>query len=284
MQDTSIDTIDLEAYFQRIGYSGARTASLPTLEAIHACHTNAIAFENLSPLLGQPVLLDLPALQHKLVDAGRGGYCFEQNGLLRLALAALGFQVTSLVARVLWGVPAGVMTPRSHMLLMVHIDDVPYICDVGFGGSTLPTPIRLTPNIAQSTSHEPFRLIQAEDSYILQIYFAQTWQSLYQFDLQPQYPADYEVSNWHVSTHPKSLFVNSLMVSRLKKGCRYSLHDNRFAIHCLNGATEHRVLTTAEELRWVLDREFRLVLPDHPDIESVLHRFAGSKQQEIAEA
>ena len=282
MQDTFVDTIDLEAYFQRIGYSGARTASLPTLEAIHACHTSAIAFENLSPLLRQPVLLDLPALQHKLVDAGRGGYCFEQNGLLRIVLAALGFQVTSLAARVLWGAPKGVLTPRSHMLLMVHIDDVSYIADVGFGGSTLPTPIQLTPNIAQSTTHEPFRFIQSEDSYILQIYFARAWQSLYQFDLQPQYPPDYDVSNWHISTHPKSLFVNSLMVSRIDERCRYSLSGNRFSTHSLNGTTEHRVLTTAKELRLVLTRELRLRLPDHPDMEDVLHRFAGSKNEETA--
>ena len=277
MPDPSVDTINLDAYFQRIDYSGDRTASLPTLEAIHICHAKAIAFENLSPLLGQPVLLDLPSLQEKLVNAGRGGYCFEQNGLFRSVLIALGFQVTSLAARVLWGVPTGAMTPRSHMLLMVHIDDVPYIADVGFGGSTLPTPIRLTSNIDQSTSLEPFRLISAKDSYILQVYFAGTWQSLYQFDLQPQYPADYEISNWYVSTYPKSRFVNSLMVSRLDESSRYTLYDNRFTIHPLNGATEHRLLTTAKELRLVLTREFRLTLPDHRNMENVLHRLAESR-------
>ena len=70
MQDISTDPIDLDAYFQRIGYSGERTASLSTLEAIHACHTNAIAFENLSPLLGQPVLLDHVDL--KIVPSASG--------------------------------------------------------------------------------------------------------------------------------------------------------------------------------------------------------------------
>ena len=276
MQNISTDTIDLDAYFQRIGYSGERTASLSTLEAIHACHTNKIAFENLSPLLGQPVLLDLPSLQQKLVDARRGGYCFEQNGLFRSVLIALDFQVISLAARVLWRAPEEEITPRSHMLLMVQIDDVPYIADVGFVGSTLPTPMRLTPNVTQSTSHEPFRLIPAKNSYILQVYFAQMWQSLYQFDPQPQYPADYEVSNWYVSTYPKSRFVNSLMVSRLEENCRYALHNNRFTMRPLTGVTEHRMLTTAKELRVVLTREFRLTLPDHPEIENVLQRLAES--------
>ena len=273
----SAEAIDLDAYFQRIGYSGERTATLPTLAAIHAAHAQAIAFENLSPLLKQPVLLDLPSLQQKLVQAGRGGYCFEQNGLFRSVLIALGFQVTSLAARVLWGVPAGVITPRSHMLLIVHIGDVPYLADVGFGGSTLPTPIQLIPDIDQSTPLEPFRLMSAQDSYILQVCFAGAWQSLYQFDLQPQYPADYEVSNWYVSTYPTSWFVNSLMVSRLAQSGRYTLYDNRFTLHPLNGATEHRLITTAKDLRLVLTREFQLTLPDHQDMENVLHRLVKSR-------
>jgi arylamine N-acetyltransferase len=51
----------------------------------------AIAFENLNSLLNQPVKLDLASLQQKLINEGRGGYCFEQNsrrcGLFCLLLA-----------------------------------------------------------------------------------------------------------------------------------------------------------------------------------------------------
>ena len=274
MQDSSTDSINLDAYFQRIGYRGERTPTLPTLEAIHYGHTQAIAFENLSPLLGQPVLLDLISLQQKIVDAGRGGYCFEQNSLFRSVLIALGFQVIGLAARVLWGVPEGVITPRSHMVLIVHIDNESYIADVGFGGLTLTTPIRLTPEIQQSTSHELFRLIKAKDAYIMQVHFAQKWQSLYRFDLQAQHTSDYEVSNWYVSTHPKSLFVNSLIAARPDADCRYALRDNRFTIHPLNnGETEHHILTTAKELCTVLTNEFRLKLPANSDVEGILQRF-----------
>ncbi|MDJ0708045.1 MAG: arylamine N-acetyltransferase [Leptolyngbyaceae cyanobacterium MO_188.B28] len=274
MQDPSTDSINLDAYFQRIGYRGERTPTLQTLEAIHYGHTQAIAFENLNPLLGQPVHLDLISLQQKLVDAGRGGYCLEHNSLFRSVLIALGFQVISLAARVLWGAPEGVITPRSHMALIVHIDNEPYIADVGFGGLTLTTPIRLTPEIQQSTSHELFRLIKAEDDYIMQAYFAQKWRSLYRFDLQPQYPPDFEVSNWYVSTHPKSKFVNSLIAARPDVDCRYALRNNRFSIHPLdNGETEHHILTTAKELCTVLTNEFRLKLPANIDIEDILQWF-----------
>jgi N-hydroxyarylamine O-acetyltransferase len=102
--------IDLDAYFERIGYDGERAPTLATLRAIHARHATMIPFENLSPLLRQPVRLDLASLQDKLLHQGRGGYCFEQNLLLRAVLLALGFQVRGLAARVRWNVPDEVVT------------------------------------------------------------------------------------------------------------------------------------------------------------------------------
>jgi N-hydroxyarylamine O-acetyltransferase len=162
--------IDLDAYFQRIGYSGDCSPRLTTLQAIHQRHSQTIAFENLNSLLKQPVKLDLASLQQKLINERRGGYCFEQNSLLRAVLLGLDFQVTNLAARVLWNLPSGTIAPRSHMVLWVNIDGEPYIADVGFGGLTLTTPLALTPDIEQPTSHEPFRLIATDRSYIMQAY------------------------------------------------------------------------------------------------------------------
>ncbi len=96
-----LDVIDLDAYFQRIGYQGERLPTQQVLQAIHRQHAQTIAFENLNSFLKQPVHLDLASLQQKLIHEGRGGYCFEQNLLLRSVLVALGFQVTSLAARAL---------------------------------------------------------------------------------------------------------------------------------------------------------------------------------------
>ena len=76
------DQLDLDAYLKRIGYTGDGRPTLATLQAIHLRHATAIPFENLTPLLHQPVRLDLASLQHKLIQSGRGGYCFEQNLLL----------------------------------------------------------------------------------------------------------------------------------------------------------------------------------------------------------
>ena len=58
---------------------------------------------NIDPFLGRAPKLDVASLQAKMVASRRGGYCFEHNALLRAGLIALGFDVTSLVARVVLG-------------------------------------------------------------------------------------------------------------------------------------------------------------------------------------
>ena len=75
--------MDLNAYAARIEYSGEFTPTLATLREVHLSHATHIPFENLDILLGRPIRLDLENVAAKLIDARRGGYCFEQNALLR---------------------------------------------------------------------------------------------------------------------------------------------------------------------------------------------------------
>jgi len=266
------DTLNLNHYFQRIGYQGDRSPTLQTLQEIHRCHTRAIAFENLNSFLQQPVHLDLASLQQKLIYEGRGGYCFEQNLLFRAVLLALGYPVTNLAARVLWNLPAGTIMPRSHMLLRVDIEGHFYIADVGFGGITLTEPLRLIPDIEQPTSHETFRFIESEQVYTMQVGINQEWKSLYYFDLHEQQIPDYEVTSWYVSTFPQSIFVTSLIVARPDRDRRYALRNNQFTTYHLNGPTEQRELSSVGELCDVMETIFLLKLPAIATLESSLQR------------
>lgn len=272
MQNQPLDAIDLDAYCQRIGYSGDRLPTLATLQAIHLGHAKSIAFENLNSLLKQPVALDLSSLEQKLIHKRRGGYCFEQNLLLRSVLTSLGFQVTNLAARVLWNLPDGVITPRSHMLLLVHGEGGPYIADVGFGGTTLTAPLALAPDVEQQTPHEPFRLLQTDHTYTMQVLIGDAWKSLYRFDLQEQQLPDYEVSNWYVSTHPNSIFVNTLMAARPDTDRRYALRNNQLTTHHVDGRTERLELSTVKEMRQALEDIFHLQLPLIEDLDQSLQR------------
>ena len=254
------ETVDLDAYFARIGYAGPREPTLDTLRAIHALHPAAIAFENLDPLLGRRVHLNLASVEGKLVQAGRGGYCFEQNGLLSHVLAALGFHVTGLAARVLIGHAPG-STRRSHMLLMISLPQARFIADVGFGSWALSAPLDLDRQGEQETPHGPFRIARHEDYYDVQTLMDGDWVTLYRFSLEEQGPMDYEVSNWFCATHPESKFTTDLMVARLPPGKRLGLLNRRFSIHHPGGRTERRELRSAGEIAEVLENEFAIALP-----------------------
>lgn len=261
---------DLDAYLDRIGYRGPRTATLDTLEALHALHPAAIPFENLNPLLGWPVALDVDALQQKMVADHRGGWCFEQNTLFRNALEALGFSVSSLAARVLWNAP-GPVGPRSHMLLRVDLNGLAYLADVGFGGNVLTSPLRFEPQVTQSTRHEPHRLMPLENGFLLEVSVRGEWSPLYRFTLEPQFPSDYEVSNWYLCHHPSSFFRYMLLGARAQPDARYALRNNSLSIH-RGDQTERRHFTNGADLRSCLEMDLGIRLPQSPDLDAALER------------
>lgn len=133
--------MQLSGYFARIGFKGPATPDLKTLRAIHRAHLCAIAYENLDIHLGRALALDLPAVFDKLVTRGRGGWCFEMNGLLAWALREIGFQVSMLGAAVN-PVSADMLPGRDHLVLRVDLDQ-PWLADAGFGNGFLePIPLR----------------------------------------------------------------------------------------------------------------------------------------------
>jgi len=85
--------MDVDAYLRRVGFTGGARPTLETLRELQFAHVAAIPFENLSPLLGEPVRLDEASLEEKLVRRRRGGWCFEHNLLLAHVLRAMGLWV-----------------------------------------------------------------------------------------------------------------------------------------------------------------------------------------------
>lgn len=263
-------SIDLEAYLRRIGHDAPVAPDEATLRALAAAHAAAIPFENLDPLLRIPVELTPEAVERKLVLAHRGGYCFEQNLLFAEALRAVGFEVTGLVARVLWKRPEDAITAHTHMLLRIELAGESWLADVGFGGQTLTGALRLRPGIEQPTSHEPFRLMMVDGDWRMQSLVHGQWLSLYRFDLRRAWPIDYAVANYYVSTWPQSSFANDLVVCRTDAERRLSLHNREFTVRRMEREPERRMLRGSAEIRRVLEKEFLLRLPEHPRLGSLL--------------
>jgi len=267
-------TLNLDNYFARIGYAGPRAPALEVLQAIHRLHPRAIPFENLNPLTRRAVKLDLESVETKLVDDHRGGYCFEQNTLLANVLQELGFRVTPLIGRVLWGREPDAVTPRTHMVLRIDLDNEAWIADVGLGSVTLTSPLRLSPGLAQRTDLGIFRLADASrDALYLEVQARdESWSRAYRFDLHPVEWIDYETSNWYTSTSPEAIFASNLIVCRVLSGTRLTLLNDQVNERAADGSLigEQR-LASADELAACLRERFGLNVGDI-DIADIFER------------
>jgi len=253
---------DLDAYFTRIGYTGPRTPTLATLHAITAAHTSSIPFENLSILMGQAIDLEIDALLAKLVHARRGGYCFEQNGLLLHVLGALGFKVAPLSARVRIDRPRDYIPPRTHVFLRVDVDGDTWLTDVGVGGLSLTSAIRLDTDAEQATPHDQRRIVREGARLFHQVRFGDEWQDVCEFTLEEMPPIDRELGNWFTSAHPRSHFKNRLIVARAASdGARLTLLNNELKVRRRGAAADRRLIATADELLDVLRLHFGLSFP-----------------------
>jgi N-hydroxyarylamine O-acetyltransferase len=254
--------IDLDSYFARIGYSGSRAPILETLHAVTAHHASSIPFENLDVLLGRGINVEPAAVERKLVHERRGGYCFEQNHLLLLALQSLGFDVAPLSARVRWQRPRDFIPPRTHLFVRVRIDGETWLTDVGVGGVSLTSAIRLNDPKDQSTSHELRRIVHEEGCFFHQVRLGTEWHDVCEFTGEEMPAIDRELANWWTSTSPNSKFRQNLMVARAgKQGDRFTLNNGEYTHRRGAEILAQKTITSPEELLTVLADSFDLHFP-----------------------
>jgi len=274
------DALDIAAYLRRIGFTGPLVATAPVLARIVARHAEAIPFENIEVLAGRVPGLGLAALQRKLVLGGRGGYCFEQNGLLLAVLRMAGFAVRPREARVRLGVPDGVATGRTHMALEVALPDAPRcLVDVGFGGAAPAVPLVLSDRGVQHDGVDAFRLLDDGTDRVLQVETEAGWTDCYRLAATEPQPIDFEIGNWWVATHPQALLRNNLLVARALPGLRLTLFNDLLTQRRPGGTPpQQRRLATRAEFEDVLAEGFglRLAAADVDAVLATVGRRAGA--------
>ncbi|HVU33277.1 MAG TPA: arylamine N-acetyltransferase [Opitutaceae bacterium] len=252
----------LDAYFDRIGYTGSREPTVDTLHQLSLAHVTSVPFENLDILLGRGVDLDPQVIERKIIDGRRGGYCFEQNGLFYHVLVALGYQVSLVSARVRWQRPREFIPPRAHLFLRVEIDGQSWLVDAGIGGLSLTSALPLDDTGREySTAHEPRRIIREDGKLFHQVRIGNEWQDLCEFTLEEMPPIDREVANWYTSAHPASGFRSRLFVARATPDGRATILNNEFTRRDRSGRAETQIVTDSEELLAILAQHFGLRFP-----------------------
>ena len=225
--------MDPGPYLQRIGFAGEAARDLATLEALQRAHLTAVPFENLSVFHRRGVSTDPARSWAKIVEGGRGGWCYELNGAFAALLEALGFPVVRLGASVLLDGPPGPCRP-DHLALRVQLDR-PYLVDVGFG-DTFIRPLPLddpgphdggTGSFGFSTDGPVTTLYEATD---------EGRRACYEFDAE----VDHEMSRFE----PSSVRLQT------EPGLRWTQHP--FATRLLDGGPD-RVSLLADRLAFRRD-------------------------------
>ena len=252
-----LSRMQLQAYLARIGFDGAARADLETLDGIVGAHVQAIAFENIDVQLGRRLTTDPAAAFAKLVEAERGGWCYEHNGVLGAALAAIGFDVKRISAGVMRQV-RGNAAMGTHLCLLVECDG-PRLVDAGFGswlgasvplehGSWMQPPL---PVSLATTGNGFWRLsVRQGDSAMT-------------YDFRTHAADEDELSalcDWQCSD-PASVFVQNLAVQR-RKGERYLALRGKVLSEVTTQGEVRRELASPAELVEVLRDVFGLNAPE----------------------
>ncbi|MGW7818160.1 arylamine N-acetyltransferase family protein [Streptomyces puniciscabiei] len=266
------EQFDLDAYLDRIGWQGGRRPGLETLRGVHLAHALSLPFENLDAVSGRAPSLAPAELTAKMIHGRRGGYCYEHNTLLRLALQKLGFGVTPLAGRVVLGAETPESRPRTHAMLRVSVpgEPKPYLADVGFGAiSALLLPVPLVTGEESEGAGRRHRLVHLphegpSELWELQAYDrrAQEWTGQYAFTLEPFATPDLEVFNWYAGTHPRSPFTRRPYLQRTTAERHLALDGPRLTETRADGTATERELTDETEARRLVEEDFGITVPE----------------------
>jgi len=212
-------------------------------------HVATFAFSSVGCWLGEDLPLDFESLHNRIVIQRRGGYCFEQNGLLYRVLDELGFSPVLYLARVIYN--HDTHPGLTHRITMVEHEGRRYVLDVGFGslGPRIPIPMS---EIESNDGEKIFRISERRPGeYHMQVFKDGDFFSLYRFELARYGQADCELGHFYSHRHPDAAFVNHLVGSLIQKSETRSLRDLEYWVIQKSG-TQHRKITDSEELRRIL--------------------------------
>ena len=222
-----MEKVKVEKYLARIGMSlpedfAPDSAFLRELQFAHCTH---VPYENLDIIRGIPLSLDEVDLYKKVVEQGKGGFCFELNGLFAWLLRQLGYKVTEYAARYLRG--ESELPMRRHRVLKFEATDGVWCCDVGIGEVCPRYPLRLVEGVEQPQFDECYRF-EKDDflGWVLMDLHKGEWRRFYSFTEEPQLPQDYDALCLYCEKSPKSPFIHSEMFSLKTPAGRITLDGN----------------------------------------------------------
>ncbi len=249
--------MNLQSYFDRIGFAGPAKADLDTFRRVHGGHANSLTYENLDVQLRVPVSRDAAAAYEKIVNRRRGGWCYEMNGLLGWALEEIGFDVTRLAGAAMRDV-AGDEVIGNHLVLLVRLDGEPWIGDVGFGDGLIePALLREGPTLGNPLSCN-FR--EVDGGWWRYENDPRSGGPSFDFNVEVTDERLLEDRSRFLQSAPISPFVQNAVAQRWNDGVHYSLRG-RVLRSLSYGGDEKTLIASSEDYVATLRDRFALDVP-----------------------
>jgi len=259
-----------DEYLHAVGLE-RRPPDLAFLSELTSRHLANFSFASVGPMLGDDLPLDVESLYRRIVVRRRGGYCFEQNGLMQAVLAELGFPTTLCLARVIHN--QDTHPGLTHRITLVEIAGKHYVADVGFGSTGPRFPVAMTGEEV-SENFRVFRISEGRTGeYHMQILKDGAYFSLYRFELHHYGQSDCEVGHFYSHKHPAANFVNHLVVSRILADEIRSLRNRELWVITAEGE-ERLEIADSTQLRTDLHCRFGINV-DETEAHRLFERSAG---------
>jgi len=235
------------------------TPSFNFLAKLMIQHLISIPFENLDIDRKVEIRLDEKHLYKKIVVQGRGGFCFELNGLFAFLLKALGFSVTLASARVFKSDNYEYGPEFDHLILLVDLNGR-YLVDVGFG-ELFRGPLSLPNDRSEDVSGEYrlFRSKETQNYYIAQKHVQNVWQPQYRFTEIPRKLSDFHDMCVYHQTSPDSHFTQKTICTFATKSGRKTLTDSELIVTTEKEKKNVKV-SSREDFHLVLNEHFQIKL------------------------
>jgi N-hydroxyarylamine O-acetyltransferase len=249
--------MDVAAYLNRIGIKREDvTLDGAGLKLLQRQHLLNIPFENLDIHWKRPIVLDTEKFFRKIVENGRGGFCYELNGLFNELLTSLGFKTHLVSARVSTG-DGNFSSEYDHAAIIARAGGGEYLADVGFGAFAA-EPLKLVLDLEQEDPTGTYVIREHEDGYLVVLKKdAGDWKAEYAFKPVARDLAEFAgMCDFH-RTSPESHFTRGKVCSLMTADGRKTLRDNRFILTIGASKTETDI-GSEEEFDEILEREFRI--------------------------
>ncbi|XP_077535740.1 arylamine N-acetyltransferase-like [Haemaphysalis longicornis] len=269
------------AYLARIHVPKPGPPDLNTLRVLVHEHLKNVTFENIDVLLGRPIDLDANSLFSKIVQRGRGGYCFELNSLFARLLRSMGYSLRLRMARVRWGMPRDTPhTLKQHLVLIAELLGEEYLVDVGFGGPNIFVPLPLTAGLESADHPFTLRALNADDgcesgTLELSVRRRGDWLQIYRIEPRDILWEDCAPFNWYASTHPDSRMRRFLEMARSDSDGMMSLENGRYRQRRHSAEwniVEERDIHDVDELLSIFGDKFCLQLCPDKDMQPLRAR------------